>query len=389
MESEADSGLSSRESFARFDHGSCLPRTRQRSLLGGFIEFSETFPRWGTVLGGELFRLPTPSGLVELRRSITNGNGSGSSRKMPTPNTEGSRSDGELKLLFAACDSKEEFKLRSSEFADGRSPTPREFAASAVRAPTPTVCGNYNVKGASATSGDGLATFMLKAPSPTASQRGDCPSERERHSPSLVSFVNMEPLKVPTLHGVSKDGKSNGPSGNELGRAVNRLERYGKSVLAQTPTSHNAKECNAPAEATRNTPTLTNVATEMQKHSVVPTPTASDNRDRGHLGSSAMDRRAEIGKQLPLSACVSEVSGSLNPDWVEWLMNFPIGWSSLTEPVRPGWPSLEWWYQEPEGVPRVAKGVKNRGKRLIVIGNGQCPLAAAIAWLILSGHDFS
>ena len=34
--------------------------------------------------------------------------------------------------------------------------------------PTPTVCGNYNRKGASASSGDGLATAVLKCATPTA-----------------------------------------------------------------------------------------------------------------------------------------------------------------------------------------------------------------------------
>ena len=34
--------------------------------------------------------------------------------------------------------------------------------------PTPTVCGNYNRKGASLTSGDGLATAVLKCATPTA-----------------------------------------------------------------------------------------------------------------------------------------------------------------------------------------------------------------------------
>lgn len=34
--------------------------------------------------------------------------------------------------------------------------------------PTPTVCGNHNRKGASATSGDGLATAVKKWPTPTA-----------------------------------------------------------------------------------------------------------------------------------------------------------------------------------------------------------------------------
>jgi DNA (cytosine-5)-methyltransferase 1 len=42
----------------------------------------------------------------------------------------------------------------------------------AVKWPTPTVCGNHNRKGASATSGDGLATAVKKWPTPTAG--ADC-----------------------------------------------------------------------------------------------------------------------------------------------------------------------------------------------------------------------
>ena len=77
--------------------------------------------------------------------------------------------------------------------------------------PTPTVCGNYNRKGASKTSGDGLAT-----------------------------------------------------------------------AVRQWPTAHNAKETNAPSESGRNTPTL-----------------------------------------------AAQAGGSLNPEWVEWLMGWPIGHTAL------------------------------------------------------------
>jgi DNA (cytosine-5)-methyltransferase 1 len=41
------------------------------------------------------------------------------------------------------------------------------------------------------------------------------------------------------------------------------------------------------------------------------------------------------------------------------------------------------WTNEPGGVPRVAKGVKNRVGRLKALGNGQVPLTAALAFLIL------
>ena len=58
-----------------------------------------------------------------------------------------------------------------------------------------------------------------------------------------------------------------------------------------------------------------------------PTPQANDNRNRGHLGMPAIQRRALIGKQLMLSMVVSDTSGQLNPTFVEWLMGFPLGWT--------------------------------------------------------------
>ena len=76
--------------------------------------------------------------------------------------------------------------------------------------------------------------------------------------------------------------------------------------------------------------------------------------------------------------------GALNPTWVEWLMGWPIGWTSM-EPIT----DLDWrdWKTDPadEGeVPRVATGIKHRVGRLKAIGNGQVPQVAAMAWNILN-----
>jgi len=56
-----------------------------------------------------------------------------------------------------------------------------------------------------------------------------------------------------------------------------------------TPTAHNAKECDAPSEADRNQPSLAHLA-------------------RG--GNETQPKH-------------------LDPDWVEWLMGWPIGWTAL------------------------------------------------------------
>jgi hypothetical protein len=65
------------------------------------------------------------------------------------------------------------------------------------------------------------------------------------------------------------------------------------------------------------------------------TPQASDNRDRGNLGMPAIRRRMEKGKQIGLGQSVSDTSGALNPDWVEWLMAWPIGWTG-SSPLATG-----------------------------------------------------
>jgi hypothetical protein len=62
-----------------------------------------------------------------------------------------------------------------------------------------------------------------------------------------------------------------------------------------------------------------------------PTPNASDNRDKGCMEDESVKRRLRIGKQVGLSTVVKETrqSGTLNPEWVEWLMGFPIGHTDL------------------------------------------------------------
>ena len=182
--------------------------------------------------------------------------------------------------------------------------------------PTPIVCGNYNRKGASANSGDGLATAVRLWPTPRASSH-----------------------RSPCVHG---------EGGVDIQTAVAKTER-------------GVEETN--------------------------------------------------GRKIQNS------SGSLNPDWVEILMNFPIGWTNpdCDEPEPwPGWPApmgMKMWAtpsawdckgtngggqdrslrtdiyniksglteagQYPYEPPRVAKGVKYRADRIKALGN------AVVPWQVL------
>ena len=75
--------------LARYDHNMFLWKTVQCSLLGDWEQYSETFPRWGTMRNGELFQQP-------MWEQTTLENEYGLSEKVPnnldffhTPNTTG------------------------------------------------------------------------------------------------------------------------------------------------------------------------------------------------------------------------------------------------------------------------------------------------------------
>ena len=71
--------------------------------------------------------------------------------------------------------------------------------------------------------------------------------------------------------------------------------------------------------------------------------------------------------------------GSLNPDWVEWLMGYDRGWTDLDcDNPQPH----DGFIREPKDIPRVARGKKDRAKRLKGLGNAvlpQIPMQIALA----------
>jgi len=142
-EPKADSGNTWLESFAKFNPVSCSWKIRQLSLFEDLEPFLEIWPKWGSMRNGECWELPMPSGLKELRSLITN--------------------------AFDALS----------------------------RLPTPTVCGNYNRKGASPTSGDGLATALRRLPTPTASDKGTI-----RQLPKRIKYTAKGTLRHLNADGI-------------------------------------------------------------------------------------------------------------------------------------------------------------------------------------------
>ena len=82
------SGLNLLGSLARFNRATSSWKTPQCSLVEGLDEFSETWPRWGSMRNGVSWARKTPSGILAIRARITNEKGSGSSERWPTPRAQ-------------------------------------------------------------------------------------------------------------------------------------------------------------------------------------------------------------------------------------------------------------------------------------------------------------
>jgi hypothetical protein len=188
---------------------------------------SLTLPKWGSMRDGVLLErmtlaLPTAANDAGLWRTPTVG------------------------MLNADRAKDPEYTARKE--AKGQTITLADQVKNPRMWPTPTVCGNHNRKGASATSGDGLATAVKNWPTPTASL------------------------------------------GTKGGRVTPRKSREGGTLIESVSSRSFA------------------------------TPTARDWRS-GKASEATMGRNSR-----PLS---EQIGGQLNPNWVEWLMGWPLGWTDL------------------------------------------------------------
>jgi len=136
-----------------------------------------------------------------------------------------------------------------------------------------------------------------------------------------------------------------------------------------------------PGERAYNPKTGNHTQITLNRHvKTWPTPAARDYKGGKKLDTLKKAGRGENNSLPDKVNTLNGDTGALNPDWVEWLMGWPIGWTSL-EPLKSDEilnPSIE------PDIPRVTKKTKDRAARLKAIGNGQFSLCVVKAWQLLT-----
>lgn len=235
-------GASSPGSFAWYDRDSSSWRTSQRSLFGGWTEYSETWPKAGSMRNG------TVSARPRLAR-LTSETGSSSSHgphvaQFPTPSATSYGSSGN----------------GTGNNIESRGRPSLATMARTGMWPTPLAT---DAKGAQPLDrdprhGDKLATAVKRWPTPVRSDADRGPTVYSRGNPGLLMAARRWP----------------------------------------TPTAGDAK-----GSGSRNL-----------------------EGSKAHAGVSLTDAFRAGTSTQPRSE--HEVTGQLNPTWVEWLMGFPGAWTA-------------------------------------------------------------
>ena len=207
--------------------------------------------------------------------------------------------------------------------------------------------GNYNRAGLSPTSGDGLNTAVRKLENWPTPQSHDAKSGMAtRHGWGTQRNLNDEVLKYPTPKANDAVPVSSGQSArNDLKCAI----VMGKTKSHQHPTPNIDSMCGGSGAYAQ----------------IMGNPNLSAEEKRNMASGNA---------------------GRLNPDWVEWLMFMPIGWTDIEVLndrlvwLHPSRDPADLAPESPAYVPRLTHRRTNCASRIKGIGNAQYCATAFVAF---------
>lgn len=223
-----------------------------------------------------------------------------------------------------------------------------------------------------------------------------------RSTPNLGEVVEEENRRLaesawatPTAKGNGNRSEYGGKSGDGLDTAV---KRAAESAPWPTPCASDHKGSGKNG-SDRN---RLDYAVERGKTKSHLYPTVGTQTMGGCSGSFAkLKELEEIGRQTPEErrAMSSHLTGGkdpdtsncgmLNPDWVEWLMGWPIWWTDVNFRNADGGQCVMPWLDladDPAEWPtplmqRITTRKTHRVHRIETLGNGQVPLCAAVAFI--------
>ena len=330
-EREADFGRNMRVSFAKFDPVSYSWKIPHFLFQGDLATFSQTWPRWGMMVRGECFQLP------------------------PWVQDTGATAFGEL------------------------SGAGIEAAAESATWPTVTAKGNGNRSEYGGKSGDGLDTAVKRAgavsatgPTPTVHDRLRGQTEphgcEKRQGYGTQGNLNDEVVRRaisatgPTP--CATDHKGSGKNGSDRDRLDYAVERgKTKSHLYPTIGTQTMGGCSGSFAKLKELEEIGRLTPEERR---------------------AMSSHLTGGKDPDTANC-----GMLNPDWVEWLMGWPIWWTDVDFRNADGGQCIMPWLDladDPAEWPtplmqRITTRKTHRVHRIETLGYGQVPLCAAVAFI--------
>ena len=339
--SDQGSGVNLLGSFARFDPATSSWKTPQLSLLGGSEQFSETWPRWGLMRDGVCWAQSTPAHLIGV-------SGSG------------------LWLTPCATDAKpitggDLFQTSSGSVRHRRpdgSCSNRGLAAQ-VNWPTPTVCGNHNRKGASPTSGDGLATAVSKE----GCSGGPL-------NPEWVELLMGWPIGWTDLNPISPLDFSEWL----MGFGSEKSRRNGEAMCLLRDT-HGAQAVQQSAGGSVSISEAPILLSDLCQHTNQPHETWLFME--GQEAPQTQLRSVRNGQQ---ASSASHKSSRLRQSPREHSDTMQAMPRLLAHYGQEAWQDGSW----ENAVPRMSRGVANRVDRLRGLGNGQVPAVVALAWETLT-----
>lgn len=363
---EAACSMSTRGSFAKFDPVSYSWRIPLFLFAGELSRYSGKWPRWGMMVRGECYPLPTWEAVINAtafgERSADGIEEPPAAESAPWPTPRANDAlDAHISpesLARSHFDAQRLGLTAETYRREGIIPT----ATQSATGPTPTCAGldgGSHSRKAAKNRGRYIPNSVSARPTPTANdykgsgKNGDL---RDRLDYAVERGATKS-HQYPTPN----CGKLAGGSGGT--KQLNHLVEIG----AQRPDESRAMGHTFPTIGTK-----TMGGCSGSQHKL---------EELERIGAQRADERRVLQSgNGGVSSC-----GYLNPDWIEWLMNWPLGWTD------PDAAALLWLLPEDDPadlapdadgyVPRITSRKEYRINRVETLGNGQFPLTAAAAFI--------